>query len=248
MKKPIHQTDQVIQVMKDCGGFATFGQLYKKVDFTDWKTKTPQASIRRIVQNTNYFFKIEPGLWSLISHRSKLPKHISSKSVLKNKTKSEHYYYQGLLVEIGNLQNYGTFVPNQDKNKKFLNTNLGKMRTLHSMPEFSYPEFIKQAQTVDVSWFSSRKMPRCFFEVEHSTQMERALVKFSELSDFNAGFYIVSDKSREREFEEKKRLKTFESIENRVEFLDYEKVSRWHSLQTMEPNSSLFQNNLRTLR
>jgi len=66
------QYNQVIQVMEKLGGIATLGQLNKEVDFSGWKTKTPYASIRRIVQNERYFFKVKPGLWALKTHRKKL--------------------------------------------------------------------------------------------------------------------------------------------------------------------------------
>lgn len=44
------QKDNVIEAMRKNGGYATFQQLNQIVDFSTWKTKTPQASIRQIVQ------------------------------------------------------------------------------------------------------------------------------------------------------------------------------------------------------
>ncbi len=52
------QHEAVIQVMKKNGGYATLGYLYKnalKVPGVIWKTKTPFASIRRIVQDERFF-------------------------------------------------------------------------------------------------------------------------------------------------------------------------------------------------
>ena len=59
------QYEQVIQVMRENGGFATLGFLNHTLDVSKWKTKTPFASIRRIVQVERFFFKIKPGLWAL---------------------------------------------------------------------------------------------------------------------------------------------------------------------------------------
>ncbi len=235
----MNQAEQVVKTIEELGGFATLGQLYREVNSSDWKTKTPHASIRRIVQTGKEFFKIKAGLWALKSHQNRLPKHILP-SKEKDKKQSDHYYYQGLLLQIGNLKKHQTFAPNQDKNKKFLNTKLGNLRTLSSMPRFGYDKFIKHAQTIDVSWFNSREMPEHFFEIEHSTSMERSLIKFNELLDFNVKFCIVADKSRKREFEEKIKLGSFYKIRNRVNFFDYENVSRMHSLQTLESDLSLF--------
>src|SRR5688572_17716252 len=67
------QDDAVIEAMKQNGGYATLGQLYHLVDTSSWKTQTPHASIRRIVQNNPIFFKIKPGLWALAEYRDELP-------------------------------------------------------------------------------------------------------------------------------------------------------------------------------
>ena len=70
------QHEAVIRVMKDYGGYATLGQLNQnvfRIKECEWKTKTPFASIRRIVQDERFFFKIRPGLWALKSYKDKLP-------------------------------------------------------------------------------------------------------------------------------------------------------------------------------
>ena len=72
----MNQREAVIFVMKENGGYATLGHLYEhalKVAGVEWKTKTPFASIRRIVQNDKYFFKIKPGLWALNEFKDKIP-------------------------------------------------------------------------------------------------------------------------------------------------------------------------------
>jgi len=50
------QYEQVIDVMKNNGGYATLGFLNHSVNVANWKTKTPYASIRRIVQDERLFF------------------------------------------------------------------------------------------------------------------------------------------------------------------------------------------------
>lgn len=108
------QHEQVIKVMEESNGYSTLGKLYQKVDVSNWKTKTPFASIRRIVQDERFFFKIRPGLWGLKSQRNGVLENfsISSKSSNKNKDEFDHTYFQGLLVEIGNMEGFSTFIPN----------------------------------------------------------------------------------------------------------------------------------------
>ena len=131
----------------------------------NWKTKTPFASIRRIVQNEKFFFKIKPGLWALNSYKEKISDLIP---IDQSKSKEEkevfnHSYYQGLLVEIGNLKGFNTFIPNQDKNKKFLNNTLGECATLKSIYKFTYDDVVDRAKTIDVIWFNDKKIPTKFF-------------------------------------------------------------------------------------
>ena len=228
------QYEAVIKVMEENGGFATLGHLYQnvlKVKDCDWKTKTPFASMRRIVQDDKFFFKIKPGLWALNSCRDRLPFNIYPRDEINKieKDKIDHSYYQGLLVEIGNLKNFETFIPYQDKNKKYLGRNLGDIVSIKKFYEFSYDYMIRKAQTIDVSWFNIRKMPVCFFEVEYSTDIQKSLLKFNELQDFNSKFFIIADSARKNEFEDKVSLSSFLEIKNRIKFMDFTRLSEWHS-------------------
>ena len=225
------QHETVIKAMEKSGGFATLGFLNQNVDVSSWKTKTPFASIRRIVQDERFFFKIKPGLWALKTHKDKLPENIFPTEKI-SKTKQEefnHSYYQGLLVEIGNLKKFKTFVPHQDKNKKYLKKNLKDVATIEKFYEFGYDNILSRAITIDVSWFNERKMPDSFFEVEHSTDIQNSLLKFIELQDFNTNFFIVANKARKNEYLSKLSLNAFSPIKTKVQFMNYDKLSEWHT-------------------
>ena len=69
------QYEAVIQTLEKLGGVATLGQLNQevfKIKDCEWKTKTPFASIRRIVQENENIYKIKPGLWALKSYQKEL--------------------------------------------------------------------------------------------------------------------------------------------------------------------------------
>ncbi|MEK6563577.1 MAG: hypothetical protein AABZ65_00925 [Candidatus Omnitrophota bacterium] len=197
----------------------------------EWKTKTPFASIRRIVQDERFFFKIKPGLWALLLHKDKLPPEIFPTNIVPKSERElfNHSYYQGLLVEIGNLKKYETFVPGQDKNKRFLGKTLREVSSQESFYQFGYDHIVRKAKTVDVCWFNVRKMPSVLFEVEHSTDIQNSLLKFVELQDFNPNFFIVADKARKEEYLGKLALNAFVPIKQRVQFMDYDKLSDWHA-------------------
>lgn len=224
------QHEAVLLTMENLGGVATLGQLNQevfKIKECTWETKTPFASIRRLVQQRPEIYKIRPGLYGLLT----MKKQNESKGIFeesqKNSTDKEtaefnHSYYQGILLEMGKLKMLDTFVPNQDKNKKFLNRTLGDTRTLDVIPQFSYQNIIQRSSTIDVIWFNDRKLPHSFFEVEHSTDIQNSLLKFNDLQDFYVRMVIVADKVRKEEYENKIRYSSFKEINQRIKFLDYE--------------------------
>ena len=228
------QHEAVIQAIEKLGGVATLGQLNQevfKIADCEWATKTPFASIRRIVQLRPEIYKIRPGLYGLVSQKKineqagiieETPKNQNTKEVID----FNHNYYQGILLQLGSLKGLETFVPNQDKNKCFLNTSLEEIRTLKTLPQFSYPQIVQRSSTIDVIWFNNNGLPHSFFEVEHSTDIQNSLLKFNDLQDFYVRMVIVADKARKSEYENKIKYSSFKEINNRVKFLDYDSLNK----------------------
>lgn len=233
------QHEAVILALDKVGGIATLGMLNQevlKIDKCNWNTKTPFASIRRIVQLHKEIYKIKPGLYGLL----KFKKEHENQGIIaeneKNKNSQEviefnHSYYQGLIVMIGNMRGLLTHIPNQDKNKLFLNQRLDELRSLKILPSFSYENLVKRSATIDVIWFNQRKMPHSFFEVEHSTDIQNSLLKFNDLQDFRSRMIIVASASRKKEYEEKVKYSAFKDIGDKVLFLDYESLSKQYENQ-----------------
>lgn len=227
------QHEAVILTLEQLGGQATLAELYQhvmRIKECEWKTRTPFASIRRIVQTRPEIFKVRPGLWALRSQQKALG--------LKEQDRSEHdrvnshSYYQGLIASIGNLRGYGTFIPNQDKNRLFVNRPLSSIRSLDSLPRFSHDSILSRCETVDVIWFNQRQLPHSFFEVEHSTDMQNSLLKFFDLRDFSSRMVIVADANRQREFQSKLAFEAFREIKPRVAFLSYESLAKDYEHET----------------
>lgn len=148
------QYEAVVLAMQHNGGYATLGQLYQavpKIPDCAWTTKTPFASIRRIVQTHDDFFKIRPGLWALTSEKEKVLRMFSGKQVQDREREYSHYFFQGLVVEIGNLKGFETFVPPQDKNRPFAKQKLGDVTTLSKLHEFTFADILRKAQSIDVT-------------------------------------------------------------------------------------------------
>lgn len=233
------QYEAVIQAMERNGGYATLGQLYNdalKVRGVNWGTQTPDANIRRIVQvYKDKFFRVKPGLWALLAWKDRLPKELKPGKPRTKKDKNEqlhfdHSYYQGLILEIGNSQSFKTYVSYQDKNRLFLKQKpLRNISTCSEIYEFGYKNIVKNAQMIDVIWFNDRRMPAALFEVEHTTDMTRSMIKFNELRDFRTEMYIVANQINRGKFEKIKALDTFKNIRKFVTFLPYDTLSKDYS-------------------
>lgn len=236
------QYEAVILTLERLGGQATLAQLYRevmKVEGCAWSTKTPFASIRRIVQTRPEIFKVRPGLWALRAYKDRLGLTEHGEARDAGADEQGHAYYQGILASIGNMRGLATFVPRQDKNRPFLGRRLGDLATLAALPPFTYDRLLRHCETIDVVWFNSRRMPDSLFEVEHSTDMQGALLKFHELQDFHARMFIVADERRQREFEDKRRRSAFEAIRDRVRFLGYEALIRLYEREAMRAECGL---------
>ncbi len=231
MAKKYTQAQQVIDTLREHGGYATLGNLYHLVDTSAWPTKTPNESIRRIVQQSDEIFKIQPGLWALEECREEVMRkfNIATKKA-EDDERFTHGYYQGLIIEIGNMRNYTTYVPAQDQNRKFLEKPLVEICTTVHIPEFSFNELVNRAKTVDVIWFNERKMPNSFFEVEHSTDIQNSVTKFCDLQDFHSRFLIVAPKNRREQFEKVMSHTAFKDIKERVGFHTYEDISKQYDM------------------
>ena len=225
-KQHYSQAQQVIDTLRQNGGYSTLGNLYHLVDTSQWATKTPNESIRRIVQQSNEIFRIQPGLWALEECRKEVLKKFGIKTEEEiDEEPFSHGYYQGLIIEIGNMRNFYTYVPAQDQNRKFLEKPLKEICSTIVIPEFSFSQITNRAKTVDVIWFNDRKMPNSFFEVEHSTDIQNSVAKFCDLQDFNSRFVIVAPQNRHEQFNKVMSRTAFQEFKERVAFCSYETIA-----------------------
>ena len=227
------QWKQVVSALDELGGIATLSQLNRYLlapggDATKWATRTPEATIRRIVRNTpDHIHVLKPGLYCL---RERAAKHENDYrlpqegEVPPNVAERNHWYYQGLLLEIGNARDYKTYVPAQDRNRTYGNQKLGEVCATTRLPNFGYQRFIRRARTVDVIWFNRRDMPTQLFEVEFSTDMLNSLAKFNELRDFYTQFSIVAPPHRKSHFDDRIDMDTFHEIRRRVTFISTDQI------------------------
>lgn len=241
MSETITQHEAVRRALERTGGLATLGQLnhaaLREVG-SDWSgTKNPFANIRRIVQvHPELFWRVRPGLWALKSHEAQLraqfqlPLGDAATAPVRATTEAfDHGYYQGLLLQLGQFQNFATTVPAQDGNRRFLHTPLRELATLSKPPAFTFEKLMRHAKTIDVAWYNEREFPHAFFEVEHSTDIQNSLLKFLEFQDLRTRFVIVADSARRAQWQDKMARVAFAPLRERVEFLSYDTLAIRHT-------------------
>lgn len=208
------------KVMIENGGFASLKFIYKNIEKYRTKTGlTPDNTIQERVQRDEIFTRIGLGVYALTHYLAKLPQENSA----ANPQEREHTKIQGMLLEIGNHKKYDTYT--NDKKWVFENKTLGNLSTLEKVPNFTYPNIIKDSvRFADVIWFNDRGFPCRIFEVEHSTDFRDAFIKFGELQDFMTKFYSVSPENRRIKFNKEKNKNAFKAINKRLEFLTYEQI------------------------
>lgn len=233
------QWEAVILTLERLGGQATLAELNRtvmQIKECRWVTKTPFASIRRIVQTRPEIFKVRPGLWALRSYQDRLGLSEYAKTTQPSSKAIEqsHSYYQGLIANIGNLRGFLTYIPNQDKNRLCVNKPLKDLRSLQEIPVFSHDVLVRRSRTIDVVWFNNRLMPNSFFEVEHSTDIQNSLLKFHDLQDFYARMIIVADENRHKEYREKVSRSALAEIQDRVKFLGYNTLVKQYEAEAFK--------------
>lgn len=207
---------------------ATLGQLTNKLlgpggAAKSWGTKTPDATIRRIVRHHLDIITVSRGVYCT----SESP--VGREGYKASWAPSQHTISQGNLLELGNMR-FQTYVSPQDANKPYStifgnskNVKLGEISTLKKLPNFvpsALPDYVvDDSKTIDVIWFDdSSNMPVAMFEVETSTDGIRSLSKFLALRNFYISFCIVSH--RWDRVEKLLKRSEYDSLKDRVKFIE----------------------------
>jgi len=223
-------SEAIEQVMLKNNYFATLKLIYKEIwkykDRTSIKGKTPNYTIQERVQRDPRFTRIGVGVYGLTEHLNKISRPEMPKKQ-KEKSEFQHTQVQGMLLEIGGLEDYETYTP--DRNKNFDGKLLGSICSLETCPQFTFHDIIdRTVKHIDVIWFNRRFFPAQVFEVEHSTDFRSALTKFCELRDFVTKFFVVAPEGRRQKFNMEVKKSAFEPITRRCMFRTYEEVDEYY--------------------
>ena len=224
----------ILKVFEQKGGVVTLQDLYKEIPILIEKTlsidinHTIRAYLRRLKQNKKLIKQIGLSTYALVDvhYQNSLYENIKSEEYEKvffgEIPKEEiHGYIEGMLVELGNFSDYNTYTP--DKNVIFNGKRLSDLVYYQNIPKFSYPDILKKTRHIDVIWFQEG-FPIKTFDVEHSTDFSKALLRAYQLKYFNVKFFLVSDENKKKIFEDRINLKPFINISKITNFISYKEV------------------------
>lgn len=238
------KVEAIKKVLEDNGGTASWDIIYDNIEkyYPAAKgTKDWQAGIRgvlyREIKNKRNFKKIGFGIFALREYEEEKIEDIAQKNRVRM-----HSYIEGICLELGNFEQFDTYTP--DPTAVFKDyILLSNLRTLNSLPIFTYPEIIETAKRIDVLWFNKTgfKFPKRAFEVVDSIgTLGEALYRTYQLIEFNLEFHIIGSKDNMTKFRNKISREPYIRVAERYKYQSYEEVVDFYKRRLELENRSLF--------
>lgn len=224
MKSKITFSDAIEKVMRNNEYYASLQLIYKKFEkYRPFSGQTPLKTIQERVQRDPRFTRIGLGVYALTEYLDTLLHSIKPKTFTEKRNYT-HTKMEGILIEVGNMDGFNTYTP--DQSKIFENKQLRNLVSLKKVPCFTYENIIDSIKYIDVIWFNERGFPEKTFEIEDSTDFRNALVKFTELQDFKITFHLISAPERKIKYEREIAKSAFQNIFDRCSFVSFDEIER----------------------
>jgi len=137
---------------------------------------------------------------------------------------SSHEEAEGILLELGNMFGFDTYVCTRDRTKRFKEQSLGEIATLKEILPFTYQRLLDTVKEIDVIWFKEG-YPQYCFEVEHTTDVRDGLLREYQIRNAtNAKFFIIAPNEAYSKFENEITKDPFYQIRSRYIFKSYEEL------------------------
>lgn len=149
---------------------------------------------------------------------------------IKDEVELTHYDLQAKLVLVGSYLGFRTFVPAPDKNKDTIFGTLGDLFTENEIPEGAIPAMsLSTIKFVDVMWFDEEGYPTHAFEVEHSTDITKGLLRLYQVHKLRIKMFIISAEMNKNRFQREVSKSPFVRIKNEFIFKNYEDLDEFFS-------------------
>jgi hypothetical protein len=143
------------------------------------------------------------------------------------KAKLTHSDLQAKLVLIGSYLGFRTYVAEPDKGRSTIfGKTLGELCSEQTMPEGSIPALSKDTiKYVDVIWFDEEGYPTHAFEVEHTTDITKGLLRLYQIHKLKIKMFIVSE--QKDKFEKEVNKNPFSKIKEEFLLKNYDELDEF---------------------
>ncbi len=147
---------------------------------------------------------------------------------IQDEVKLTHYDLQAKLVLVRSYLGYRTFVPAPDKNKDTIFGILGDLCTEKEIPEGTIPGLsLNTVKFVDVIWFDEEGYPTHAFEVEHTTDITKGLLRLYQVHKLRIKMFIISEEINKGKFQREVSKSPFAKIKNEFVFKNYDELDEF---------------------
>lgn len=119
-------------------------------------------------------------------------------------------------------------MPIPDNSKNTIFAVLGDLCTERQIPEGSIPSLsLNTIKFVDVIWFDDEGYPTHAFEVEHSTDITKGLLRLYQVHKLRIKMFIISDEANKGRFQREVSKSPFAKIKNEFVFKNYDELDEF---------------------
>lgn len=142
------------------------------------------------------------------------------------KTELTHSDLQAKLILIGSYLGYRTYTP--DRGKKSIYGVLGELCSENEMPEGAIPKMhFDTVRYIDVIWFDDEGFPTHGFEVEHSTDITKGLLRLFQVHKLRIKMFIIAEEENRNKFKKEVLKNPFHKIKEEYIFKNYEELDEF---------------------
>jgi len=141
--------------------------------------------------------------------------------------KLTHYDLQAKLVLIGSYLGFKTYVAEPDKGRNTIfGKTLGELCSESKIPEGSIPSLSKDTiKYVDVIWFDDEGYPTHAFEVEHTTDITKGLLRLYQIHKLKIKMFVISE--QKEKFDKEIQKSPFIKIKEEFLFKNYNELDEF---------------------
>lgn len=146
----------------------------------------------------------------------------------------DHSEAEFILLKLGQILGYDTYSP--DRSKKAYNQKLENLISLNEIPQFTTPSLLETIKNIDVIWFED-EFPVCCFEVEHTTDVTKGLLRLCQTSQLNTKLFVIAPADVLKKFETEMNKIPFRKMKSHYIFRSYEDLMNFYHLAEEYTNS-----------